>query len=346
MSANIPRTATPMAPRRTVRIAVLLALCLLCIATRAPAAGKVTLLQPPPNGTAEWPEATRATIAELVLAGFEVNVERTRQVTLAGALGELQRETLDPRVVAALFITRSRDEGLGYIWIAGSSAPIEVSEKDPDLAVSQSSLALRLADLLRKRHLHLPASAAPSEPAEAVEPEPDDAASRFTLGPRLGLGAVRSNGATAGVAGLGMFLTWRGKLTGALDVRHTWSPLDVETVPGVASIGYTELSTSLCWNFLHHERGLRAAVGLSYGILWLTSDAIATPEYAGRADSTTTSALAAVVQLGYKAGELGLDLVLQPGLLLPELRVTLEDTAVQNVGRPWLSGFLVVTWGV
>lgn len=349
MSAAKSRAVAPIAHWKSRYVSVLVALLLglssLCMARRAPAAGKVTLLQPTPSVTTEWPAATRATIAELVLAGFEVTVKRTRHVALDAVLGELHRETLDPRVVAALFITRSRHEGLGYVWLAGSAAPIEVREKNPDLAVSHSSLALRLAELLRKRHLHLPPIESPGKPELTTDPEQRGVAPHYTLGPRLGFGVAGSNGATASVATLGMFLTWHGKLTGTLDLRRTLSTLDVDTTAGIASIRYTELAASFSWNFLRQQRGIRTAAGLSYGALWLSSDAAATPEYIGRPDATTTSTLAAVFQVGYGAGPLGLDLVLEPGLLLPALRVTAADTTVVSLGRPWLSAFAVVTWG-
>src|SRR5690606_12579059 len=114
-----------------------------------------------------------AAIAELALAGFEVNVKRTPRSDLTQLVSQLHDETLHARIVAALLIVRSQDRGSGYVWVAGAQTPILISEPNPDAPISQSSLALKLADLLRERHVHLPPQPPAAERRE-VEALPKD----------------------------------------------------------------------------------------------------------------------------------------------------------------------------
>ena len=330
-------------------LAALVTLTLLCMTSGARGEGRVTLLQPTPASTMDWPPAVRAAIAELALAGFEVNVKRTPLRDLSQLVNQLHEETLHARIVAALLIVRSQERGAGHVWMAGAQAPIVVSEASPDAPISQSSLALKLADLLRERHLHLPPQAPPAayQKVEALpddhQPEPDSELPSV-IGPRIGLGMARSSGASAPVGNLGVRLNLLEGFQFSLDARRSLDGLDVNTGAGVASVAWTGGFSSLLYHPVSRG-GFEAAAGVGWGAVWVRSRAAADPGYVGRDASATTSIAAAVLQLGYRSDPWRVDLVFEPGVMFPRLRVLAQGSELVSLGRPWLNLFAMVTWG-
>jgi hypothetical protein len=319
----------------------------LLLGTDAHAAGRVILLQPTPSNAEDWPAATRAAIAELALAGFEVTVKRTPRRTLDAVLPELAEATRQPQVVAAVFITRSQDRGTGYVWLAGARSPSEVNETTPDAPISQSAFALKLAELLRKRSWQLPASAPQATPLEKAEAFADFEVAPYHVGsPRLGLGLTWAPGiGTASLASLGAAVTLPAWLSLGLDARFTLSRLEVKTTAGSSSLGWAGFAAQLVFEPLRN-RPWQVAGGVSSGPLWMNSRATANAEHVAYDDSARTLVFAALVRAGYRVERFSLALTLEPGLLLPQIQILSQQSELSSIGSSWLHSMLVATWEV
>src|SRR5690606_32800323 len=164
------------------------------------------------------------------------------------------------------------------------------------------------------------------------------------VGPRIGLGMAQSSGASAPVASVGARFNLPEAFQFSLDVRRSLAALDVTTRAGLASVTWTGVFSGLSYSPVRRG-GFEAAAGIGWGALWVTSRATADRDYVARDDSATTSIAAAVLQLGYRFDPWRLDLVFEPGVTLPRLRVLAQGSELVSLGRPWLSLFALVTWG-
>jgi hypothetical protein len=132
-------------------------------------------------------------------------------------------------------------------------------------------------------------------------------------------------------------------LTLAADARRTLFGLAIDTSAGGTELTWTGLFGTL-WFDPMRGSGYHAAGGITWGPVWLRSDAKANPEYIGRSDTSTTSVASLVLRTGYRWGAWCLDLTFEPGIMLPKVRVLAGELEVRNLGRLWLSSFAVLTW--
>lgn len=308
-------------------------------------AGRVIVVQPATGTVRAWPAATRAAVAELALAGFEVTVRRSARSAVDQMLFDLRAESGRSGVVAAVLITRTDTRGSAHVWLHGSDTPLLISEYDPDGAVAQGAITLKLTELLRERSLQLPALRQPD-----VEPLPeagsaDDASPSHTVAtPWLGLGAVWSKQASlAPLVAVGTQLRLPRELSFDLKSTLTLTPMNVRSEAGTAELEAASFGVHLLFD-PWRSQALSVAVGAGASALWVRSRAVPADGYVGLTDTAAVGVVAATARVALRRGPLGLQLLLEPGIAVPPVRVLAGNVELTRLGRPVVVALLGVSW--
>ncbi len=325
------------------RFVLLTMLLLASFPKTALAAGRVVLLQPTPSSLDDWPSATRAAIAELALAGFEVTVKKTRREKPERIIEELAAELREASVVAALFITRSPNIGTAYVWVRGASAPIQIAERSPDAPIAQSALALKLAEHLRQRSWQLPERTEDSSAPAELRQQPDHPLER-ALGLRAGVGATWCPGASAaGLVSVGLSLKQPSFPVIDLEGRYLLSTMSVASDAGRTTLRFAGATAHL-WYDPHQASSLNATAGAALGLLRLRSRGIGNDDYASRADAATVGFIGIALGAGASTAGFRLQLIVEPGLLLPPVSFVSPDSPPVRFGVPLVNSLLMGTW--
>jgi hypothetical protein len=85
------------------------------------------------------------------------------------------------------------------------------------------------------------------------------------------------------------------------------------------------------------DRSLGLCLGLGGGTLHLRENATPTEDFDGFSRSATVAVLSARARLQYRAGPVYLGLAMDPGMLVPALKVEAGTATVLRIGRPWLT---------
>jgi hypothetical protein len=308
--------------------------------------GRVVLLQP----SAEidtWPAATRAVIAELVLSGYEITVQPQSERSLAELQQLLAQKSAEPGVVGAVLVVRSGARALATVWLSGSDAPALLSEPLSQDAVGPNALALKVTDLFRTRTLRV----AEQREQQRRTPQPEQPADTATPGTHswatlwLGQGATWSPETSSlspvlvGGAQIPWFELFALDVSGALSL----SPLNVSSEAGAAELGIAAAGVHALFD-PWHGRTLSVAAGAGAALLWLTASGSGGAGFEGVDDTTRVWLVSTRARAAFKHGSFGIQLLLEPGLTLPAIRITADGRELNRLGRPWLQAMLGVSW--
>ncbi|HVY31188.1 MAG TPA: hypothetical protein VHB79_31745 [Polyangiaceae bacterium] len=299
------------------------------------------VLEAPTDG---WKEGVQALVAELLTSGYELTVRGGHARSPDQLEDELQREAAEAGAVAGVTVTRT--DNRASAWLCRGVNPCEQLEIEiADDELSRSRLALAVLERLRPIELPLtvPTPKAAPRPAPssanarlAVEPPRPPSARLFRVW--VGGGGVLSSG----IAGP---LPWVGASLGAtlnapwgLEVGLAGSPL-----PGSAHsyAGSLSLRALQGIGFATFEpfprRKLGLSLGLGGGAVHVRESATPAPGFDAFSRSATVAVVSARARLQYRAGPVYLGLAIDPGMLVPALKVEAGAATVLRIGRPWVA---------
>jgi hypothetical protein len=302
----------------------------------------VLVLEAPDGG---WKEGVQALVAELLTSGYELTVRAARARSRDQLEAELQRDVAQSGVSAGVSVTRT--DNRGSAWLCRGTNPCE--RLDIELAdgeLSRSRLALAVVERLRP--IDLPA---PVPPVSAPSPPPPvplaDKAPRRERASRPDTPAFRAwlGGGSAFSSGIGAPLPWLAASLGlmlsapwGLEVGLGGSPLSgtTETFAGSLTVrAFEGIGFATFEPFYRRKLGL--SLGLGGGTLQLRETATPASGFDGFSQSATVAVVSARARLQYQTGPVYLGLALDPGMLLPALKVEAGNTTVLRIGRPWVT---------
>jgi hypothetical protein len=301
----------------------------------------VLVLEAPAGG---WKEGVQALVAELLTSGYELTVRAGRAHSPDELREELQLAVARSGVWAGVALTRA--DGRASAWLcrsAGSCERLEMEVADGEL--SRSRLALAVVERLRPLELpaHSPPPKAPRPPAapmavapnKSERPGPPHARS---LRAWVGGGGVLSSGVTAPLPWVGASLGAMLSAPWGLEVGLAGSPLagTAQTAAGSLSLRALQgLAFATFEPFPRSRFGL--SLGLGGGALHLRESATPAPGFDGLSQSATVAVVSARARAQYHAGRFYLGLTVDPGVLVPALKVEAGTATVLRIGRPWVA---------
>jgi hypothetical protein len=301
----------------------------------------VLILEAPTGG---WKEGVQALVAELLTSGYELTVRAGRAHSPDQLRQELELEVARSGVWAGVSLTRA--DGRASAWLCrgvGSCERLEMEVAEGEL--SRSRLAVAVVERLRP--LELPARAAPPK-----VPHPPAAPTAGAGGPVEHPRQPRARSLRAWVSGGGVLssgvaapLPWVGASLGAmlsapwgLEVGLAGSPLagTAQTAAGSLSLRALQgIAFATFEPFPQSRFGL--SLGLGGGTLHLRESATPAPGFAGLSQSATVAVVSARARVQYHRGRLYLGLTVDPGVLVPALKVEAGSATVLRIGRPWVA---------
>jgi hypothetical protein len=85
------------------------------------------------------------------------------------------------------------------------------------------------------------------------------------------------------------------------------------------------------------QRNLGLSLGLGGGTLHFRESATPTSSFDGFSRSATVAVVSARARLQYRAGPVYLGLAVDPGMLVPALKIEAGTATVLRIGRPWVT---------
>jgi hypothetical protein len=301
----------------------------------------VLVLEAPAGG---WKEGVQALVAELLTSGYELTVRGARAHSLDQLEEELEREVARSGASAGVLVTRT--DSRGTAWLCRRVNPCERLEMDiADGELSRSRLALAVVERLRPIDLPVtaPPPRAPPAPSQAATNAPPSAEHSKQPGPRrfrfwLGGGSVLSSGIAAPFPWVSASLGAMLRAPWGLELGIAGSPLPGTTESYAGSLSLRAVQGM---GFATFEPFPRRKVGLSLGLgggtLHVRENATPAPGFDGFSRSATVAVVSARARLQYSFGPVYLGVVLDPGLLVPALKVEAGTATVLRIGRPWVT---------
>jgi hypothetical protein len=119
--------------------------------------------------------------------------------------------------------------------------------------------------------------------------------------------------------------------------------MKTRTRAGTAELDAASFGVHLLFDPLRSQ-SLSFAVGVGASALWVRSSAIGAEGYTGQKDTAAVGVLGATLRAALRHGSLGLQLMLEPGIAVPSVRVLAGDAELSRLGRPLVVGLLGVSW--
>lgn len=292
---------------------------------------------------APWPEGTRAVIAELATSAEQVLVRPSSATTFAALMSELEIAAGEDQTVGAVCVGKSGSVGIAYVWVAGGSSAIRVEDDLREGAVAEGAVALRVSQILHVTNLELPSTRkeAPAPPPKPLPPTPPAKGGPPAFTTWLGIGGLTSSDASGPVPAvsvgarlpLGSIVGLEGAATGSFG----W--LKVRTDAGDAEVSMQSLTLHAVldpWA----ESSASMSFALGGGAAWAAELGEPGPGYSNLYDSTTVALLSARLGGMLRSGHLSLVGYVEPGILLPAVTLTADESEVARLGRPWFSGMI------
>jgi hypothetical protein len=302
----------------------------------------VLVLEAPSGG---WKEGVQALVAELLTSGYELTVRAGHARSPDQLRQELELEVARSGVWAGVSLTRA--DGHASAWLCrgvGSCEQLEMEVAEGEL--SRSRLALAVVERLRP--LELPAHAPPPK----VPPRPPAAATIGTPKPVerprqpraralrawVGGGGVLSSGVAAPLPWVGASLSAMLSAPWGLEAGLAGSPFAGTAQSPAGSLSLRALQGIAFATFEPFPRSsLGLALGLGGGALHLRESATPAPGFDGFSQSATVAVVSARARVQYHAGRVYLGLAIDPGVLVPALKVEAGTATVLRIGRPWVA---------
>jgi len=295
-----------------------------------------------------WKEGVQALVAELLTTGRELSVRAARSGSLDELERELQQAVDESAATAAVSLAREGRSATALLCRRGVSACERLRMEVADAELSRSRLAVAVVERLRP--LDLPAPAEPLAVAEA--PAQPAVTPPVTERPRVGEPATARaavarawlGGGVVASSGMSAPMPW---LSASLRVMVV-DPWGVELLlggsplPGSAesSAGSLSLSVVQAMAFATFEPFARRSWGLTLGLgggaLRLQETASPAAGFEGASHATTVGVVSTRARLHHRVGPVYASLSLEPGVMVPAVKVQAGSETVLRIGRPWL----------
>jgi len=308
-------------------------------------------------GADEWPEGTRAVIAELSANSFPV-VQRLSHAASAGELLAQVAHSASPEaVLGVVAVLREGDTGAAYVWTEHGERVLRDDSSGSNGAVAEGAVALRVVELLRTETLKFPMDvsapqrqketdvSAPQRPKIAEPARTVPASYRPWLNSWLGVSTVIS---TSGAAlpmqvSLGTAIELVSPIALDLGARVGVLPKRFETSAGSVSLRSVEFG-GRAMLAPRSDRLVRFAMGIGVSSLWLQETAKGSAGYLGQRDNTQVMLLTLRARLTLHHKRFFGVFVVDPGLTVPPVSVHSNLGEVAHLGRPWLTTELGAGW--
>jgi len=308
-------------------------------------------------GADEWPEGTRAVIAELSADGFQV-VQRLSHAASAGELLAQVAHSASPEaVLGVVAVLREGDTGAAYVWTEHGERVLRDDSSGANGAVAEGAVALRVVELLRTETLKFPMDdSAPQRPKATDVPAPQrpkiaepartvPASYHPWLNSWLGVSTVIPASATTLPLqmSLGTAMELVSPIALDLGVRVGVLPKRLETSAGNVSLRSVEIGGRVMLAS-RSDRLVRFAMGLGVSSLWLHETATGDAGYLGKSDNTQVMLITLRARLALHSQRFFGVFVVDPGLTVPPVSVHSNVAEVAHLGRPWVTTELGVGW--
>ena len=297
-------------------------------------------------GSDEWPEGTRAVIAELSTNGFLVVRQWSHAASAGELLAEVAHSASPQAVLGVVAVLREGDTGAAYVWTEHGERVLRDDSSGADGAVAEGAVALRVVELLRTETLKFPIDvSAPQRPRKTEQVRTTHASRSPWLNSWLGASTViPTSAATVPLQmSLGTAIQLASPIALDLGARAAVLPGRFETSAGQFSLRSVEFGGRLMldpWS----TRFASFALGLGASSLWLQETATGDAGFLGKSDNTQVVLLALRARFMLRSRRFFGVFVVDPGLTVPAVSVHSNLGEVAHVGRPWLTTELGVGW--
>lgn len=295
-----------------------------------------------------WKEGTQAIVAELLTSGYELNVRATKAKSPEELERELERQVESSGTFVALSVLREGASATALLCRRGAPECERVGMTISEGELSRSRLALAVVQRLRP--LDLPAVPEPPPPAApktapAPKVEMPPAPPRAPTPPRtrplrvwLGGGVTLSSGITRPLPWLAASLGVIAISPWGVELGLGGSPLAgrAESYAGALSLRAFQ-AVALASFEPHAERPLGFGLGLGAGVVRLEETASPAPGFDGFSRYATVGLVTARARLFLRLGPVHWGVSVDPGMLVPSVRVEAGSETVNQIGRPWLA---------
>jgi len=309
--------------------------------------GQAVLVLEAPDDAA-WKDGVQALVAELLTTGRELSVRSAHSRSLDELELELEHAVAQSAAAAGVSITR-QGRGVTALLCRRDVVPCErlrLEVVDPEL--SRSRLALAVVERLRP--LDLPPVpepvAAPPKPPPAIVPpvvrgrvvDQPVSARVAPLRTWLGGGGVAASGLSAPLPWLSASLRVMVSNPWGVEVLVGGSPLRGSAESPAGSLSLNALQTMAFATFepfANKPWGL--TLGLGGGVLRLEEAPSPAPGFDGSSHATTVGVVSTRARLLHRVGPVYASVLVDPGVLVPAVKVEAGTDTVLRIGRPWVA---------
>lgn len=298
------------------------------------------------SNDAGWKEGVQALVAELLTTGYELSVRAARAQSLEQLEQELQFQVAESGATAGVSVTREGTNSTTLLCRHDAPSCEHLETEIADSELSRSRLALAVVGRLRPLDLPSP----PERPAPPPPPRPPAPRVERPIAPPpalpsahphrvwLGGGAVLTSGPSEPLSWLGASLALKVAQPWGIEVGFGGSPWRASaethagsvTISGVQAVGFATFEP---WSGPHFGFSL----GAGGGALWLQETAAAAPGFEGFSRHATVGLISARARVFRRFGPVSWGLSVDPGLLVPAVKIVAGTETVLQVGRPWVS---------
>ncbi len=294
---------------------------------------------------AGWKQGVQALVAELLTTGYELSVRAAGASSLEQLEQELQLQVTDSGASAGVSVVRDGGSATAVLCRNGASSCERLQVTMSDGELSRSRLALAVVQRLRP--IDLPTAPEPPPPPppkrlpprverpSAIEPEPTGGRPLRTW---LGGGVVLSSGASTPIAWLSVSLGVMLAEPWGIELGLAGSPLRGRAESSAGSLSLSGLQANAFATFEpFSRRNWGFGLGLGGGALRLYETASPAPGFDGFSGNATVGVVTARARLFRRIGQLYWGLSIDPGMLVPAVKVEAGTQTVLRIGRPWLA---------
>lgn len=307
-----------------------------------PGSVEAVLVLEAPN-EASWKEGVQAIVAELLTRGHELRVRAARAESLERLQQELQQQIEASGASAGVSVTREGDSATALLCLKGFSPCERLRMNISDGELSRSRLAVAVVERLRPLDLPpvpTPPATAPTKVAASTERpivSPPPPASARPLRAWLGGGVVVPSGTAVPISWLGASLGLMLAPPWGIELGLGGSPLPgrAESYAGSLSLRAFQAAAFLTFEPFS-KRSFGFGLGLGGGALHLQASASPTPGFDGFSQRASIGVVSARARLFQRIGPIYWAASIDPGLLVPAVKVAAGTETVLRIGRPWL----------
>gem|GEM_PF-2286372 len=310
-----------------------------------PKRAEAVLVLEAPNHAA-WKEGVQALVAELLTTGYELNVRAAHAPSLEQLEQELRQQVAESGAAAGVSVIREGGHATTVLCRRDAAACERLEVEISDSELSRSRLALAVVGRLRPVDLPTaPEPVAPPPkrvppPAEPTRVKPPAPAVKSARPYRLWLGggAVLASGLSTPMTWLGASLSMRVAAPWGIELGFGGSPLPANADSAAGSLSLSALQAA---GFVTFEPwsgpDFGLALGVGGGALRLQETATPAPGFDGFSRHVSVGLLSARARIFRRFGPVVWGLSVDPGLLVPAVKVAAGTETVLQIGRPWVS---------